>query len=38
VKVWVYHGETQTLKRQAAIDAKALLAGGGNEQPVSKRN
>jgi len=28
VKVWVYHGETQTLKRQAAIEAKALLASG----------
>lgn len=24
VKVWVYHGETQTLKRQAAQEAKAL--------------
>ena len=28
VKVWVYTGETQTLKRQAAIEAKALLASG----------
>jgi small subunit ribosomal protein S3 len=28
VKVWVYHGETQTLKRQAANEAKALQAGG----------
>ena len=24
VKAWVYHGEIQTLKKQAAIDAKAL--------------
>ncbi len=24
VKVWVYHGETQTLKRQAAAEAKAI--------------
>jgi small subunit ribosomal protein S3 len=23
VKAWVYHGETQTLKKQAAVDAKA---------------
>ncbi len=30
VKVWVYHGETQTLKRQAAAEAKALLASGAN--------
>jgi small subunit ribosomal protein S3 len=28
VKVWVYNGETQTLKRQAANEAKALQAGG----------
>jgi len=28
VKVWVYHGETQTLKRQAANEAKALQTGG----------
>jgi small subunit ribosomal protein S3 len=31
VKVWVYHGETQTLKRAAAAEAKALLAGGDKE-------
>jgi len=28
VKVWVYLGETQTLKRQAATEAKALQASG----------
>ncbi|MBS1959819.1 MAG: 30S ribosomal protein S3 [Bdellovibrionales bacterium] len=37
IKVWVYHGETQTLKRQAALDAKALLANGGEARP-EKRN
>ncbi|MCA9330990.1 30S ribosomal protein S3 [Candidatus Saccharibacteria bacterium] len=31
VKVWVYHGETQTLKRQAALEAKALLESTGKE-------
>ena len=30
VKVWVYHGEMQTLKRQAASEAKALLASGAS--------
>ena len=29
VKVWVYTGEIQTLKRQAAIEAKALLQNSG---------
>jgi small subunit ribosomal protein S3 len=31
IKVWVYHGETQTLKRAAAAEAKALAAGGDKE-------
>lgn len=31
VKVWVYHGETQTLKRAAAAEAKALAAGGDRD-------
>ena len=40
VKVWVYTGEVQTLKRQAALDAKALLASGSSEikKTESKRN
>lgn len=32
IKVWVYHGETQTLKRAAANEAKALAAGGDKEK------
>lgn len=32
IKVWVYHGETQTLKRAAAAEAKALAAGGGERE------
>lgn len=27
VKAWVYHGETQTLKKQAALEAKAAAQG-----------
>lgn len=37
IKVWVYHGETQTLKRAAAAEAKALAANGGGEA-AGKRN
>ncbi len=31
VKVWVYHGEIQTLKRQAAIEAKTLRESSAKE-------
>ncbi len=31
VKVWVYTGEIQTLQRQAAIEAKALLQNSGTQ-------
>ena len=31
VKAWVYHGEVQTLRRQAAVEAKALQGGGIKE-------
>jgi small subunit ribosomal protein S3 len=30
VKCWVYHGETQTLKKQAAQEAKAMAAAAEN--------
>ncbi len=37
VKVWVYLGETQTLKRQAAQEAKQLALTGGNAASENNR-
>ncbi|MCC7442018.1 MAG: 30S ribosomal protein S3 [Bdellovibrionales bacterium] len=32
VKAWVYHGEVQTLRRQAALEAKALQGSSGMKE------
>jgi len=35
VKAWVYHGETQTLRKQAAIEARALRGEAEQTKPTA---